>query len=89
MVFVNIASSQAAQGFIISEKQVLFEIENFTVREGIVSLISTYYAIYVKYPKPLPAQSFLLFVQAVLLEDLNIKCSAKYTYSQLNRPFTV
>ena len=74
-------TSAHAQGFIIAEKEMLFEIPSFTVAEGIISILATYYAYYINYPKSLPAQSFLLFVQEILLgkDSVGIKRSSKYS----------
>jgi len=48
--------------------------------EGIITLFATYYVYDVSYPKSLPAMSFLLFIQEVLLEikDNHARHSAKY-----------
>ena len=71
-----------AQGFVAAEKELLFEIDNFSISEGIVSLIATYYCYYINYPTSLPAQSFLLFVQEILLKEKavsGVKRSSKYS----------
>lgn len=65
IIFTN--EQDAAQGFIVAEKQVLFEVEGFTVVEGLISLIASYYVFYVSYPKSSPVTGVLLFVQEVLL----------------------
>ena len=56
------------QGFIIAEQEVLFEVTGFTIIEGLVSLIATYYSFYISYPKSNIAADELLFIQEVLLE---------------------
>lgn len=57
------------KGFIIAEKQILFAVDSFTL---LVSLIATYYAFYVSYPKSSPATGVLLFIQELLLEQSDI-----------------
>ena len=81
VIFVSMAHPEAAQGFLVSEKTVLFQITDFSVIRGIIMLIAVYYAFYVHYPKSAPARSFLLFIQEILLEkqDMTIKRTAKYT----------
>ena len=63
-----------------AEKQVLFEIDNFTITTGLTLLLAAYYVFYVKYPNSSPASSFLLFIQEYLLgiKDSSIKHSQKY-----------
>lgn len=58
-----------------------FSKDNFSISEGIISLIATYYCYYISYPKSLPAQSFLLFVQILLKEKAvsGVKRSSKYS----------
>ena len=68
------------EGIIASEKEVLIKIDNFSILDGLVTLIATYYAFDVRYPKSLPAQSLLLFIQEYLLEskDPHARHCAKY-----------
>ena len=71
-----------AQGFIVAEKELLFEIANFSISEGIVSLMAAYYCYYINYPKSLLAQSFLLFIQEIFLKQKavsGVKRSSKYS----------
>ena len=65
----------------IAEKEILLQINNFTVIRGLIILIAIYYVFYVGYPKSIPARRFLLFIQEVLLEKKHktVKRSAKYT----------
>ena len=82
IIYVNKSNPSLAQGFIATEKELLFEIDNFSISEGIVSFIATYYCYYIMYPKSLPAQSFLLFVQEILLKEKavsGVKQSSKYS----------
>ena len=69
---------EGCKGLVAAEKQVLFEIENFTVTTGLTLLLAAYYVFYVKYSSP--ASSFLLFIQEHLLgiKDNSIKHSQKY-----------
>ena len=67
LIFVNEQDIRNAQGFIIAEKQVLFEVDGFTLTDGLLSLIASYYVFYVSYPKSSPATGVLLFIQEVLL----------------------
>ena len=70
----------AAQEFIVADKQVLFEVEGFTVVEGLISLIASYYILYVSYSKSSPATGVLLFVQEVFLgqPDVTVRKTSKY-----------
>ena len=82
IIFVNKSNPMLAQGFVAAEKELLFEIDNFSISEGIVSLIATYYCYYINYPTSLPAQSFLLFVQEILLKEKavsGVKRSSKHS----------
>ena len=80
VIFTRQHDLKEAQGFIIAEKQILFEIDSFTLSDGLVSLIAAYYAFYVSYPKSSPATGVLLFIQEVLLEqpDITVKKTTKY-----------
>ena len=42
IVIVNKSNASLAQGFIAAEKELLFQIDNFSISEGIISLIATY-----------------------------------------------
>ena len=80
IVFVNKNDKQDAQGFVVAEETILFEVDSFCVVDGIVSLLSSYYAFYIKYPKSVVALSFLLFVQEILLgkDDISVRRTSKY-----------
>lgn len=65
------------QGFIIAEQEVLFEVTEFTIIEGMTSLIATYYSLYISYPKSTVAADELLFIQEALLETEADKSSKK------------
>ena len=55
------------QGFIVVEREILLEVEEFNILEGLVALIATYYVFHVNYPKSGPASGVLLFIQEVLM----------------------
>ena len=78
MIFGNGLQSQ---GFIIAEKKVLFEINKFNIAEGLISLLSSYYAFYINYPKSSPATGVLLFIQEILLciPDTTVKKTSTYS----------
>ena len=40
----------SAQGFIVAEKEILFEVTDFSVCDGVVCLIASYYVFHVDYP---------------------------------------
>ena len=39
----------------------------FSIVHGVICLLATYYTFYVKYPKPIVANSFILFLQEIVL----------------------
>ncbi len=65
LVIFTSNEENSTQGFILAEKLLFFEVPEFTILNGIVSLIAAYYCYYVSYPKPVAARMFLLFVQEV------------------------
>ena len=73
-------NTDISQGLLVAEKNVLHEITDFTVIDGLISLLAAYYVFHVNYPKSVPAQSLLLFLQECLLVNLepNTKKSARY-----------
>ena len=69
------------QGFIVAEKEMIFETTNFTVAEGLACLLATYYTPYISYPKSAVAADELLFIQEMLLQveaDKDMKKRFKY-----------
>ena len=69
------------QGFIVAEQEALFEVIGFTIVQGLISLIATYYSLYINYPKSAVAADELLFIQEALLEvaaDKAIRKTLKY-----------
>ena len=64
-----IGQDKNRQGFIVAEKQVLLEVEDFSILEGLITLLCSYYVFYVKYPKSAPAAGLLLFLQEVILDE--------------------
>ena len=81
VIFVSMAHPEAAQGFVIAEKEILLQIAKFSVIRGLIILIAIYYVYDIRYPKSGLAQGLLLFIQEVLLgkKDKTVKHSAKYT----------
>ena len=65
-----------SKGLVVAEKEVLFEIDNFTITTGLTLLLAAYYV----FMYSSPASSFLLFIQEHLLgiKDNSIKHSQKY-----------
>lgn len=55
-----------SQGLIVAEKNVLFEITDFSIINGLISFLATYYVFHVNYPKSVPAQSLLLFLLEII-----------------------
>ena len=81
IIFSDENRVKEAQAFIIAEKEVLFEIDNFSVCDALISLIAAYYVFFVSYPKSCTASGLLLFIQEVLLgsQDVSTKKTSKYT----------
>ena len=48
LIFLNKANPSLTQGFVAAEKELLFEVSDFTVTEGIISLIATYWAYHIQ-----------------------------------------
>lgn len=82
VIFTN-GGSQALQGFIVAEKTQLFEVDDFNISEGMISLLASYYAFYINYPKSLPASGVLLFMQEHLLCMPDTSAKKTSTYSTL------
>ena len=81
LIFKN-KEGKCNQGFIVEEQEVLFEVTEFTIIEGLVSLIAAYYALNISYPKSAIAADELLFIQEALLQlqaDEVTKRRLKYT----------
>ena len=65
----------------MAEKTVIFEVTDFSLIDGFISLLASYYVFYVNYPsKSVPAQSLLLFFQEYILEspEPSAKKTARY-----------
>ena len=56
------------QGFMVAEQEALFKVTEFSIAQGLISLIATYYCLYINYPKSAVAADELLFIQEALLE---------------------
>ena len=69
------------QAFIIAEKRIIFEVEECSIIDALISLIACYYTLYISYPKALPAAGLLLFIQELLMElrETEVKKSVRYT----------
>lgn len=69
-----------SQGYIVAEQEVMFEVDGFTVVDGLISLIASYYSLYISYPKSTIAAMELLFIQEALLgvDDGASKKTVKY-----------
>ena len=80
IMFIQEETMKNAQGFIIAERSILFEVENFNILNGISSLLAAYYVFHVAYPKSSPAAGMLLFFQEVLLgkEAISARRTSKY-----------
>jgi hypothetical protein len=65
---------------VVAEKSLIFEVTDFSVIDGIISLLASYYVFHVNYPRSVPAQSLLLFFQEYLVEQVETtaKKSARY-----------
>ena len=76
-----VGQGKGSQGFIIAEKKIIFEVDGFTVLQGLITLLATYYVFYINYPKSGPAAGTLLFLQEVLLNQpaKNIRKPARYS----------
>ncbi len=67
------------QAFVVAEGRIVLEVTEISVVDSIISLIASYYALYViSYPKALPAAGLLLFIQEEIRET-QIKKSVRYT----------
>ncbi len=69
------------QAFVVAEGRIVLEVTEISVVDSIISLIASYYALYISYPKALPAAGLLLFIQELLMEirETQIKKSVRYT----------
>ena len=65
----------------MAERAVLFEISDFNIAEGLISLLASYYTYYISYPKSSPAAGILLFMQELLLcmPDTTVKKTSTYS----------
>ena len=86
LIFVDEGHPEKATGCLVVEKNVMYKILEFSVIEGIISLIAGYYTLFVSYPASSPAKCFLLFVQEILLgkKEAGKKRPSKYN-ELLNR----
>ena len=61
-----IFKGDSVKGFIVVEKEISFEVTGFSVCDGIVCLIASYYVFHVDHPQSTVANNFLLSVQELL-----------------------
>jgi hypothetical protein len=61
-------SATCAQGFIVAEGSILFEITEFSVIKGMIALVACYYNLYINYPKVTRATTFLILLQEICLQ---------------------
>ena len=68
------------QGFVVAEGEIIFEVEDFCLMNGLLYLLASYYVFHVSYPKSSIAAGVLLFLQEVILNkpDDTIKKTSKY-----------
>ena len=68
------------QGFIIAEKQILLEDDNFSIIDGLTTLLTSYYVYYVRYPKSGPVADFF-FLQEIILNKpaKHVRKPARYS----------
>ena len=80
MIFTDHKDRKECQG-IIAENIVIFRMNEFTPRKGLLFLIAMYYIYDINYPKSCPASALLLFVQELLLDsqEASLKKPAKYS----------
>lgn len=78
VLFITDLSSDdiISQRFIVAEKNLVFKVTNFTIEEGLVSLLAAYYVLHVNYPKSQPAYMMLLFLQEYIMESID-SCAKK------------
>ena len=55
------------QRFIVAEKPSLLEVDNFSIIDGLTTLLASFYVHYVGYTKSGPAAGLLLFLQEIIL----------------------
>ena len=80
VLFEEEHSNHVIQGFIVAEKNIIFEVTEFDLVQGLISLLASYYVFHLNYPKSLPANLLLLLMQEHLIEDkTTAKKLAKYT----------
>ena len=79
IIFTDPKDPKECQGRIIAENIVIFKIDEFTLRKGLLYLVAMYY---INYPKSCPASGLLLFVQELLLGSLETSLKKPAKYSQ-------
>ncbi len=74
VIFCQAGRIREGQALIIVENEVMFEITDFNVFNGLVSLIGAYYALDIAYPQSASACGLLLYIQEGLMEQT---CTSK------------
>ena len=69
IIFTDPKDPKECQGIIIAENIVIFRMNEFTPRKGLLFLIAMYYIYDINCPKSCPASALLLFVQELLLDS--------------------
>ena len=67
VMFLQEETMKNGQGYIIAERNILFEVHNYSVLNGISSLLAAYFVFDVSYPKSSSTAGMLLLFQEVLL----------------------
>ena len=44
VIFRDTSNEECSQGYIVAEQEVIFEVDGFTIVEGRISLIASYYS---------------------------------------------
>ena len=67
-------NGENSQGYIVAEKEVIFEVDGFSLLEGLISLIASYYSLYISYPKStIAAMELLLFRRLCLVLMMHLR----------------
>ena len=84
VIFRDTTNKECTQGYIVAEQKVIFEMDGFTIVEGFVALIASYYSFFISYlMKSTIAAMELLFIQEALLNDDDIYCKKTVRYNSL------
>ena len=64
---LTITQGDSCQGFIVCERELLMEVKDFCVVDGLITLMAIYYTFHVNYPTAKVAAGVLLFLQEGIL----------------------